>query len=273
VPGHRPELADKAFSGEADAVVLDLEDAVPPAEKAHARAAVAALLARDPGKPAWVRVNAVATGLAEADVEAVAGPALAGIRIPKAESPEEVRVLGDRLRRAGASAAIHCLIESARGLERAAELARADPAVTGIALGEADLRADLGVASEEGLLYARSRCVVAARAAGLDPPVQSVYPDVRDLEGLRRTSAAGRALGFFGRSAIHPAQVPVIHAAFTPTPDEVAAARELVDRLQEVEDAGAGALALPDGRFVDRAVAEGARRVLALARRLEGSLP
>ncbi|MEO3764809.1 aldolase/citrate lyase family protein [Streptomyces sp. B8F3] len=159
---------------------------------------------------------------------------------------------------------LYPLLESALGIERAYEIAGAHPAVRGIALGEADLRAELGVADDAGLAWPRSRAVVAARAAGLAPPAQSVYPDVADLDGLARSCAAGRALGFLGRTAIHPRQLPVIERAFLPTVREVERAEEIVAAAAT----DAGALALPDGRFVDAAVVAGARRTLRLARRL-----
>lgn len=130
-----------------------------------------------------------------------------------------------------------------------------------IALGEADLRADLGVRDDIGLDWSRSRVVLAARAAGLAPPAQSVFPDVRDLDGLWASCAHGRALGFLGRAAIHPRQLPVIDRAFRPTPREIEAAAEIVAAAVADE----GAQALPDGRFVDAAVVASARRTLALA--------
>jgi len=164
----------------------------------------------------------------------------------------------------GCKAVIQCLIESALGVERAFDLARAHARVAGIGLGEADLAADLGVHAEGGLAYARSRIVVAARAAGLPPPVQSVYTNVRDLDGLRRSSEAGRDLGFFGRSAVHPAQIPVINGVYTPSEAEMAEARTLVAQLEAAAETATGAFVLADGRFVDRAVVESARRTLAL---------
>lgn len=155
------------------------------------------------------------------------------------------------------------LLESALGVEHAYAVARAHPAVRGLALGEADLRADLGMREEAGLDWARGRVVVACRAAGLDAPVQSVHPDVRDEAGLAASCARGRALGFLGRAAIHPRQLPVIERAYLPLPAEVAAAEEIVAAAA----AEAGAQALPDGRFVDAAVVAAARRTLALGAR------
>ena len=263
VPGDRPDRIARALASDADAVVLDLEDAVAPGQKDAARAEAARVLRSQPAKPLFVRINAVSSGLADADVDAVAGRWLTGLRLPKTEAPEEVRHVAERLARHGCKAVIQCLIESALGVERAFDLARAHARVAGIGLGEADLAADLGVRAEAGLAYARSRIVVAARAAGLPPPVQSVYPNVRDLDGLRRSSEAGRDLGFFGRSAVHPAQVPVINGVYTPSDAEMEEARTLVAHLEAAAETATGAFVLADGRFVDRAVVESARRTLA----------
>jgi len=264
VPGNDPRRIEKAYATVADVVVLDLEDAVPADQKSAARATVAAVLADGPLTPTYVRVNAVGTRWAQADVDAVAGPALVGVRVPKCERTEEVAQVAAWLAAAGCRAGVHCLLESALGVEAAVALATAAAAVAGISLGEADLRADLRAVGEEALLYARSRCVSAARAAGLPGPVQSVYTDVRDEAGLRRTTRAGRDLGFLGRSAIHPAQLEVIHQVVMPEPAEVAAARALLDAFAATTQAGSG-VALADGRFVDEAVLRFARWTLALA--------
>lgn len=264
VPGHRPDLFAKAQRSAADAIVIDLEDAVPPLEKARARDALADALSTPAARQIWVRLNAVASGLAAQDVAAAASPNLTGVRIAKVESSDEVRFVAELLAGGGA-VAIHCLIESALGLERITELARAHSSVVGVSLGEADLSADLGTQGDDALLYARSRCVVAARAASLAPPVQSVFTDLADETGLRRSTEAGARLGFFGRSAVHPRQLSVINEVYTPTPARILEARALVERLEEATLAGAAAFVLPGGRFVDPAVVESARRTLALA--------
>ena len=266
VPGSDPRRIEKALDSEADAVVLDLEDAVAPNHKDEARRTVAGVLESEPAKPVFVRVNATGSEIADRDIETLAGAGLTGLRLPKTESAESVRAVAKKLESVGCGAAIQCLIESALGLELIFEIARAHPRVVGVSLGEADLSADLGVRGEEGLLYARSRVVAAARAAGLPGPVQSVYTNVRDLDGLGRSTEAGRDLGFIGRSAIHPTQIPIINKAFTPTDAEVEEASELLDRLDSEAASGTGAFALEDGRFVDRAVVESARRTLTLAR-------
>ncbi|MFE9248829.1 HpcH/HpaI aldolase/citrate lyase family protein [Streptomyces sp. NPDC007088] len=271
-PGDRPEVVAKALRSGADVVLVDLEDAVAPDRKGYARSATAELLsAPHPGPAAvHVRVNALSGPFARADLEALSGlPGLAGLRLPKTEWPREVldvvRLLGER-EEAGAAAAVpglYPLLESALGIENAYAVASADPAVRGIALGEADLRADLGMRDEAALGWPRARAVVAARAAGLAPPAQSVYPHVRDAEGLAASCVRGRSLGFLGRTAIHPRQLPVIERCYLPTPQEVEAARETLAAAGRE----AGALALPDGRFVDAAVVAGARRTLTLAER------
>ena len=267
VPGSDPRRIEKALASEADAVILDLEDAVAPNRKEEARTTVAEVLRSEHEKPVFVRINAPDSVLAEEDVEAVAGPRLAGLRLPKTESPESVRRVAQRLEKLGCEAGLQCLIESALGLEFAFEIARAHEKVVGMSLGEADLAADLGVRGDVGLLYARSRLVAATRAAGLPGPVQSVYTNVRDAEGLRRSTIEGKNMGFVGRSAIHPAQIEVINEVFTPTEEEVAEAKDLLARLEESTGTGTGAFALEDGRFVDEAVVGSARLTLALARR------
>jgi citrate lyase subunit beta/citryl-CoA lyase len=262
VPGDNGRRIEKALASEADAVVLDLEDAVAPNRKEEARETVARVLESEPEKPVYVRVNAVGTELSAADIDAVAVHHLAGLRLPKTESVESVKLVAETLEALGSGARIQCLIESALGLERAFEIATSHERVAGISLGEADLSADLGVGDETGLLYARSRIVSAARAAALPHPVQSVYTNVHDLDGLRRSTEVGKRLGFVGRSAIHPSQVPVINGVFTPTEGEVSEAKGLLDRL----GGEGGVFVLEDGRFVDRAVVESARLTLSLAR-------
>lgn len=257
VPGDRPDRMDKALAGPADAVVLDLEDAVGAAAKDEARRNVLDVLAS--GRAAHVRINDPATPAGEADLKelAAAPGALAGVRVPKSEDPGGLRRVADRL-----GVPVHPLIESALGVENALALATAHPLVAGISLGEADLRADLR-AGRRALAWPRSRIVVAARAAGLPSPAQSVWTAVRDLDGLRADTEAGREDGFFGRSVIHPAQVPVVHEVCAPDPAETEWARELLGRFTGA--AGEAAWIDSSGRFVDRAIVERARWLLRLA--------
>ncbi|MFJ8823333.1 HpcH/HpaI aldolase/citrate lyase family protein [Streptomyces sp. NPDC102467] len=266
VPGDRPDVVAKALGSGADVVLVDLEDAVAPDRKAYALDATAELLADKHKVPVHVRVNALDGPLAEREVRRLTPlPGLDALRLPKVHGTAELARVADW---ALEVPPLYALLESAVGVELAYEIA-SHPAVHGIALGEADLRADLGVTDAGGLAWVRGRAVVAARAAHLPPPPQSVHPDIRDTEGLARSCAEGRTLGFFGRTAIHPRQLPVIEEAFRPTEAEVAAAQDIV----RAAATDAGALALPDGRFVDAAVVAGARRTLALAARTSTSSP
>ena len=253
-PGHSAKLLAKVFEAGADAVMLDLEDAVPLEAKDRARAMVAEVLGEH---PSWVRVNLPRTDLCAADLDAV-GHAAHGIRIPKAESAEDVAWVAER----APGKPIICAIESARGLLAAAEIAAA-PGVRFLAMGGVDLRRDLNAeAGNLQTLYARSHIVVASRAAGLEPPIDSVYPRLDDDAGLREQAEFARSLGFFGKSAIHPRQLPILHEVFTPSEEEVAWAREVVAAF---EAARGEAFQLPSGEFVDVPVAERARRMLEIA--------
>ncbi|WP_439379867.1 HpcH/HpaI aldolase/citrate lyase family protein [Amycolatopsis lexingtonensis] len=260
-PADRPDRVRKALESAADVVLVDLEDAVAPARKDEARENAVRLLA-SVSRPVQVRVNHPSTPWHDADLAAVAGlPPSVGVRLPKVEAPAEIlavaAVLGER--------DLHPLIESALGVERALDIATASPRVASIGLGEADLRSDLGVADDAGLTWARSRVIVAARAARLAPPAMSAYVNVRDLDGLAASCRAGRALGFRGRTAIHPVQLETIRTAFLPTAQEVSRAREVIARVAGATAAGVGAIALPDGTFLDVAMVEQARTVLSLA--------
>lgn len=263
VPGDRAARVGKALAGDADVVIIDLEDAVAPAAKDSARQAVSDVLI-DVRRPVQVRVNGAASPWGTDDLAAVRRlPVWIGVRLPKCESAAEVARIADTV----GERAVHLLIESALGVERAFQLATAHPRVASIGLGEADLRASIGVADDAGLTWARGRIVNTAAAAGLPPPAMSAFADIRDEQALAASCRVGRALGFLGRTAIHPAQLPVIRDCFLPTDAEVARAREVLDAAGAGELAGHGAVALADGRFVDVAVVLQARRVLSLVLR------
>ncbi|MEV5327654.1 CoA ester lyase [Nonomuraea sp. NPDC052634] len=259
VPGDRPERFGKAVASGADVVIIDLEDAVAPARKDEAREnAVAYLRARPDGGVLHVRVNDPATARGRDDLAAVAGLADA-VRLPKVESTGVLDAL------TGAPA--YALLESAAGIVNAREIA-AHPSVAGVALGEQDLASELGITDEQAMNHLRLQVVLAAAAAGLPPVPMSVYPDVKDEAGLLASCRAGRAIGMFGRTAIHPRQIPAIRRAFRPGEEETARAAEIVAAAERAEQAGLGAVALPDGRFVDAPIVARARRTLALARHL-----
>ncbi len=263
VPGVDEHRITKALDGPADAVVIDLEDAVALDRKSQARRMAGDVISAPHDKPVFVRINSFASGLADQDMAELHGPGLSGIRLPKTESADQVNrvavTVGGRSRRV----AVVALIESALGLERAASIAAAE-GVTALALGEADLGADLGVTSDEGLLYSRSRCVAAARASD-KIAIQSVYSDLGDLDGLAKSTLRGRQLGFTGRSAIHPSQVNVINDVLTPTDEERHQAEEIIGAYQRSVELGSGVAVTANGRFIDEAVVRSARTVLRLA--------
>ncbi|HVA36415.1 MAG TPA: CoA ester lyase [Candidatus Dormibacteraeota bacterium] len=257
-PGHDPKLLERVYTAGADAVLLDLEDAVPASEKDRARVMVVEALRRE---RAWVRVNAPGTERCAADVEAVAGLAL-GIRIPKVESAEEVAWVAAR----APGLPLGCTIESARGVSAAREIAAA-PQTAHLIYGNADFCADLRIdGGEIPTLYARSHVVLASRAAGIAPPCDGAYTRIADVEGLRREAAFARSLGFFGKSAIHPRQIAAIHDVFRPSAAHVAWARRT---LEAFEAAGGAATRTAEGEMVDVPVAERARQILRLAEREE----
>lgn len=257
VPGDRPERFDKAAATGADAVILDLEDAVVPDAKETARDHVASWLSQggdSPGRRGWVRLNAAGTPWYDADVAALAAaPGLAGLVVPKAEDVGALVALRDRL---GPSVGIVALVESALGMYRAVDIAGV---VDRLAFGSIDYAVDVGAEhTPTALLHARSTLVFASRIAGIEGPVDGVTTALRDEELLAEDVAAARELGFTGKLLIHPAQVAPVGRGFAPTPDEVDWARRV---LAAVEGGIAGAVSL-DGAMVDKPVVDRARRIL-----------
>ncbi|GAB3445576.1 CoA ester lyase [Streptomonospora sediminis] len=283
VPGDRPDRFAKALASGAGAVILDLEDAVLAGSKDAARRNVRGFLADrgapEPGSPqVHVRINPPRSEHGARDLEVLAeltgparpvgtGPAHPGaavpdaVRVPKVEGAADVDLAAQRLH---PGTEVHCLLESALGMQHAADIA-AHPRTRALALGEADLAAQLGLRGDAAYTWLRSAAVVAAAAAGLPAPAMSAYIDVTDTEGLRASCREGRDLGMFGRTAIHPRQIPVIRSAFTPTATEVERAREIAAAAETGAADGAGALALADGRFIDAPVVDSALRTIALA--------
>ena len=250
-PGHDEKLLGKVFEVGADAVLLDLEDAVPPHIKDRARDMVASVAAT---KPCWVRVNRARSPECERDLAALAGK-VSGLRIPKVESAEEVAWVAAR----APGVPLDCTIESARGVLAAFEIASA-PACALLSYGGIDLATDLGISEgERETLYARSHLVIAARSAGKPKPSDGVYALLQDDDGLRKETEAAKRLGFFGKSALHPRQVPIIHEVFSPTAEELAWAKQV---MWAFEQSGGAATKTAAGEFVDRPVAERAKQLL-----------
>lgn len=260
VPADRPDRFAKAIGAGTDVVIVDLEDAVAPAHKAAARSAVVELLTDTHTCPVVVRINGADTPWHRDDLTAIAGlPGLAGIRLPKTESADAVRAAADR----APHIPIHALIESALGVENLPGIAHAADIAT-IGLGEADLKADLGVTDDAPLAWIRARLVITARAAGLPAPMMSVYPSTTDIDGLAQSCRDGKARGFLGRAAIHPRQIQPIRDAFRPTAAEIDHAEQVLQALTTADRTGSGVTVLPGGRMVDAAMLRAAERVIAL---------
>ena len=260
VPGDRPDRFDRALASGADAIICDLEDAVAEEAKQAARESVRDWLLRNPAAPAWVRVNN-RPDLLDDDAAMIrdlvaAGVVLAGVALPKADPKTCATDFG--------GCPVMALIESAEGVFKVYEIASV-PAVVRLALGEADLAADMGMQpSPDGLEMwpIRTRVVVASVGVGLDAPCGPVFTDLDDEQGLAATSESLRRLGFGGRSVIHPKQVAAVNAAFTPSAEEVAEAEAVMAALETATAEGRG-VAVLDGKFIDVAVIRQARSVLA----------
>jgi citrate lyase subunit beta/citryl-CoA lyase len=254
VPGNRPDRFEKAWQSGADAIILDLEDAVQSAHKDLAREAVAAWLS--PTRPVYVRINPAGTPWFERDLEVVGLPGVLGVVLPKAEQPEQVAEVAAYLT---GEAHMLPLLETALGIWNARPLAQAER-VERLAFGSVDFQLDTGISGEqEELLYARSRLVLASRVAGMLPPVDGVTMIFDDLTRLQEDVERSRRIGFSGKLCIHPKQVETINRGFVPTEAELVWARRV---LSTVQATGAGALQL-DGELIDRPVIERARSILA----------
>ncbi|HYM16279.1 MAG TPA: CoA ester lyase [Dehalococcoidia bacterium] len=279
VPGNRPRMLARAESAGADALVLDLEDAVPGSEKVAARRLVQAWVPRlaAAGRTVFVRVNAPRTGLARADVRAAVRAGVAGVVVPKAESAQDLRDLDVLLREAEMARRIRPgdigtipIIESARGLLRCEEIAGASDRIVALSLGGEDYTAELGAlrdARGAALAHLRYTVVTVAVANGL-PAIDTPWVDTRDVRGLAAEARLARSIGFKGKYVIHPDQVAAVSNAFTPSREEVAEARRVVAAAKRGAAGGRGSVSI-GGRMIDAPVVERARRVLAAAEAME----
>ena len=281
-PADHPRRTEKAFALGADAVILDLEDAVALAEKPAAREAARAALARPRPCAAYVRVNAHDTEFCYADIEALVSPDLDGIVLPKLESVAQLEcvdwLLANLERARGlAAGAIDLvpIVETARGAAAIRELATAGSRVRRLAFGAGDYTADLGIdwsLAEEELLPIRSEFVLASRLGRLEPPVDTVFIHIREAAAFRASCERGRALGFQGKLCIHPDQVGPANAAFAPGAGEEARAARIVAAFEAAEAGGVASIQV-DGYFVDYPIYEKARRVLETANRIRAAAP
>ncbi len=281
-PGIKERVMTKALESGADAIILDLEDSVPLASKAEARTLVAKTIdgaAATPSRPAiYVRVNAAGTGLLADDLDAAVRPGLDAVLLSKAENIEDVQQVVAGIERQEVqrgmkpgSAEIILQIENALGVYNCFNLIKASPRVAATCFGSArdgDLQSDLGCSwSIEGteLLYARSKVLLDTRAAGSHVhPLDGVFADLNDEAGLLADCRLSARLGYIGRTVIHPKQIAPVKNAYAVSASEVAYYQKISTEFAAAEKAGIAAIAV-DGKLVDYAMAQRARRVLALA--------
>ncbi len=281
VPGGNEKMMAKALTLEADGLILDLEDAVPPDRKAATRPIVRHWLETlDFGpRERWIRMNPVATGLGRADLEATIIGRPDGYVVPKprhARDVVEVAQLLDGLERRhgishGSTRLLPIATETPEGLLNVREIAGASPRIVAVSWGIEDLGAAMGLGRVRGRdgryldvpRYARVMCAIAASAAGVEW-LDTVYTDIADLDGLRRECDDAVAMGFTGKISIHPSQIPLINAAFTPAPEAIAEARALIAAFEEHRARGLYAFTFK-GRMVDAPHLTGALKIVARA--------
>lgn len=284
-PGSKERVMTKALESGADAVLLDLEDSVPLAAKAEARSLVAKVIdgvaaagAARSGPAIFVRTNSAASGLLDDDLAAIVRPGLDAIFVPKVESVAEVQHTASVLERLesvqrikAGTVEIVLMIESALGVYRCFDLVKASPRVVSTCIGGAqdgDLQTDLGCSwSVEGteLFYARSKVLLDSRAAGIACPLDGVYGNLSDEAGLIQDSRLSARLGYVGRTVIHPKQIAPVRQAYAVPAAEVVYYQKVVSEFEAVEKAGTAAITV-DGKLVDYAMYQRARRVLELAK-------
>jgi len=278
VPGNRQRMIDKALGLDADAIMLDIEDGVPPAAKAEARERIREALARprqEPSPSRFVRINSLGHPDVSADLDCSVRPGLDGLVLPKVEDADQVRTIegmvadleGARGLPPG-SISFLVAVESPRGLLQAPVIAACSPRIVGLLFGAEDFGRELDLpAVREGearqMLYARSAVVVAAAASHVQA-VDGVWPDLNDTEGLWRDTRQARRLGFTGKSIIHPSQIGPVNTVFSPAPEDVEFARQVVAAFEEAASRGEGAIVF-GGQLIDLPIVERARQTLRLA--------
>jgi citrate lyase subunit beta/citryl-CoA lyase len=277
-PGNHPRKVEKVFAAGADAAILDLEDAVAIAEKPATRPAVAAALRRGRRCLGYVRVNAMTTQYCYGDLAAVVQPGLDGIVLPKVEAPWQLKavdwLLGELERASGLVAGgvdLLPIIETGAGVAAVREIAAAGTTrVKRLAFGAGDYALDMNLPwtrDEEEMAHARATIAVASRAGGLEPPIDTVFTDLRDRDGFAASARRALAMGYQGKMCIHPEQVPIANEIFTPSAAELARAQAIVAAFREAEQAGSASIQL-DGQFIDYPIVERARRILAAMARI-----
>jgi citrate lyase subunit beta/citryl-CoA lyase len=271
-PGNHARRVEKALTLPADAVILDLEDAVAISEKPATRDLVVQAFAQTRHGRLYVRVNAYSTEWCYADIVTIARPGLDGIVLPKVENADQLRsadwLLSNLERERGLPAGgidLVPIIETAAGLGNIADIAGSGSRTKRLAFGAGDFTLDLGMVwsrDEMELLPARSAVVMASRAAGIEPPLDTVWADLRDADGFARSAERAAALGFQGKMCIHPDQIAVTNAAFSPSEHQLAWAKRVIAAFELAETKGLASIQL-DGQFIDYPIVQRARQVAA----------
>ncbi len=280
VPGNKPSWMEKAIQYGADALILDLEDSVPDDEKVSSRPLVkeGVKLLKSKGQPCYVRINGFSTGLTFSDLDGVLCPELNAVSLPKVESVDDMKVLDAyiqclerRINIPVGTVEIQLVLETAKAMRNAYEIAISCPRIRGISLaagpgGDAN-RAIGYVWSKEGkeTLFLRSKAVLDSRAAGIHYPTISSWWNVKDLDGLEKDALLNRQLGFRGQVVIHPSHVSVVNKIFTPSVEEIAYCKGLIRAVEEAERKGSAAVVY-HGDMVDRAMVITALEMLKFAR-------
>jgi citrate lyase subunit beta / citryl-CoA lyase len=275
VPGNMPSMLQNIPVFGSDAVIIDLEDAVPHTEKDAARRLVRRFLDgyRERDKEILVRINPLDSGFAQDDLRAVLPALPDGVRLPKADTPEIVERLDTLLTEFEEELGVEIgrflilpSIENAEGVINAIDIARSSPRLLGLAFGAEDYTASMEIERSktgEGLLGARERVLWGAKAAGI-AAIDSIFADVKDMEGFRAEVELVKALGYTGKSLVNPRQIDVVHEVFAPKPDEIAYARDVLDAIQRAREMGTGVISLR-GKMVDAPVVKRAFRTLRTA--------
>jgi citrate lyase subunit beta/citryl-CoA lyase len=277
-PGNHARRVEKALSLDADAVILDLEDACPIAEKKATRALVVAACQHPRKTLGYVRVNAMSSEFGYGDIGAVVQRGVDGILLPKVESVDEIRaaewVIANLEKERGlppGACDVIPIIETGKGMANIRAITAAGTRVRRIAFGAGDLTLDMGMAwsrSEIELLPYRSECVLASRVANIEAPIDTVWVGLNDSEGFMNATRHIKGLGFQGKMCIHPDQVPVVNEILSPSTADVEWSRKVVDTFEAAEKTGSASIAL-EGRFVDYPIVHRARRVLEIAQRIK----
>lgn len=274
-PGMDERKMSGALASAADALILDIEDAVAITEKPRARKMIRDVLASQPlDRQIYVRVNDIETGWTAEDISAVCAPGLAGIILPKAEAAETIRTASALIERAEQSAnllpgqvRLNAIVETARGIVNLPEIAQAGGRLDALMFGAGDYTADLGIPTANvgpHILNGKIATMVGSRAGGLAPPIDTVFFDLTDDDGFAADCAEARSLGFQGKAVIHPKQIAAVNTAFKPTEVEIRAAQRIIDAFEEAERNGIGAVRI-DGKLVDYAMLKSAKKTLATA--------